>query len=819
MNAATEPSSRSAFGALLREYRLAAGLSQAALAERALMSVDSVSALERGVNRAPHRETLALLIEALQLDADQRNAIEQVAEHPSRPRRSGRRPAPRSNLPAISTPLFGRTDELHEIADFVTRSRLVTLTGSGGVGKTRLALQVGVESLSHFPDGIWFVDLAPMRDPRLVTAAVAKIFSIKESEGKPLMARLAGALHGKRLLLIVDNCEHLLAPVAALVEALTASGGQLRMLATSRQPLRIDGEQTYRVASLPVPDESPDLTAARALHFGAIALFNDRARRAVATFEMTDANVSAVVRICRRLDGIALAIELAAARLVMLSPQQLEERLSERFRVLTSATQSALPRHRTMRALIDWSYDLLLDDEKTLFARLAVFAAPFSPEAASAICADGEIDRWRVFDLLASLVDKSLVGTEAYGKVKRCRLLESMRAYASERAGTELEPLRKKHAEYYVALAEAAQTNAATNASTYEWTAELELEFEDVRAALDWASGEHGDLELGARLLTAMLDFWLERGHAAEVARRAEALLDKAKALPKPLLAALWLTLASMLGDLHAPARGYEAAVRARELYAELGDKPGFARALRNEGVAQLRLGKSVEAEASLEHALALSREFGGRWGTHHALLSISLFFQMTGRWEKAQRVLLEVLDLAREAGDEPLISITLINLGECAFALGDVEAAIDRARKNLSSSAVARNVRLRAVQGSNLALYLLASGRTDDARKMAFAALRDARAAGDDAMVAVALQHWAAIIARQDPKRAVRVLGFAQSVFDRIGFKREQAELYSYDMLSSTLTEVLAPGELEVWAVEGASMTEERAVRLAQQK
>jgi predicted ATPase len=325
--------------------------------------------------------------------------------------KAGEHEAPSSNLPRQLTSFVGRADTVAEIAVLIETSALVTLVGAGGAGKTRCAIQVGAAVLDGSGDGAWFVDLAPLFDPTLVAGAVALALGVPESPSRSALETVVGYLKRKRLLLIIDNCEHVIGEARSVAGAIVRGCRDVRVLATSREALAIAGEEVYRLPSLAVPQTNA-VTAAEAARSGAVELFVDRARSAEKRFALTDENASFLAEICRRLDGIPLAIELAAARVTMLSPQQLAQRLDERFRVLTGGDRSALPRQQTMRALIDWSYDLLGAAERAIFRRLSVFAGGFTLETASAVCADDALDELAVLDLLTSLVDKSLVHSE-----------------------------------------------------------------------------------------------------------------------------------------------------------------------------------------------------------------------------------------------------------------------------------------------------------------------------------------------------------------------------------------------------------------------
>jgi predicted ATPase len=795
---------RSPFGELLRRFRVAAGLSQATLAERALLGVDSISALERGVSRAPQRETLELLIRALELSDEERVEFERSIERPSRPRLSHRRRLVKTNLPASCTKLFGRDREISEIEALLDRPGLVTLTGPGGVGKTQLAIKTGAILLDRFPHGVWFVDLAPLSDACSVAVAFAAAFSVTESLGQPLIDRLVEAVRDKTMLVIVDNCEHVLTQVALHIDAIGRAGPDLRIIATSRQSLGIAGEQVYAVASLEIPD--------------AVALFEERARSAMPAFDLTDENEAIVASICQRLDGIPFAIELAAARLRVLSLQQLNDRLHERFQLLTGGDRLSLPRHQTMRALIDWSYDLLDAEEQLLFARLGVFAASFSLDAATAVGSCDGIDEWRIIDLLTSLVDKSLVASEVRNAARRYYLLETMKAYAASQAGDEWPCVKRRHAEYYAALAERSQAMFGTTDSTAQWAAELDLELEDFRAALDWAFGDDGDLVAGVRLVVGMRMYALQRGLTVETARRAEAALARGASLPKDLEAGLWLTLSGMRGDLFVPVLAIEASTKARELYAALGDQLGVARALRGEGIGRLQLRELRQAELDLQRSLALSREFGGRRDISRALASVAVSLHVNGRLEEARQALSDVVDMAQD-GDDRLLWLSSVNLAEVEFEVGETIDAVARSYENLDSDMLRSNVRLRSNQESNLTAYLLALEQDDEARAMAAATIRDARDGGDTGAVAIGLQHAAAILAQKNVERAAELFGFVESSLAPTGYHREYTERFTYDLLLRRLRAKLSQAQIETLMSQGASMTEEQAIQLARRK
>jgi predicted ATPase/DNA-binding XRE family transcriptional regulator len=788
------------FGELLREFRVAAGLSQEALAERAKMSVNGISALERGENRSPQRKTLALLIEALHLDPPQQHILERAATRPTRPRSLLRHERSADGLPRVTTPFFGREQDIVAASRLIEENALVTLTGAGGIGKTRLAVRVAEVSVDSFAGGVAFVDLAPLRDSAAVVSAIGAQVGVKESGDRSARDLLIEELADKQMLLIVDNCEHLVSAVASLIQALIGSCPDIRIIATSRELLKVPGEQVFQVSSL-----GSD---------AAVALFADRARRATGTFAMSKENEEAVGHIVRRLDGIALAIELAAARMNVLTLEQLEERLTERLHVLTGGSSLTPPRQQTMRMAIDWSYDLLDAQERRIFERLSVFPASFSLDAAIAVCGAPDNDQWSVFDVMASLVEKSLVISEPARNVRRFRVLETVRAYAAERTGeADVSVLRRRHAAYYASLAEGAAASLGSAESTSDWARQLEPDLENLRAAQEWSLGQRGDVTTGVQILTSLQEFWIAQGLALEASRRAQATLRSREELPAPLRAALWLTLARMRQELFVhPGVTLEAATRARELYEGAGDRAGLALALRQQAAAQLRLGLLSEARANFERSIEIYQELGDRRMVVRGLGYLASLLLVAHEHERARDILIEVLHSLSDVGDDRMTPTVCMNLAEAEFALGERENAARLASENLERIEMHKGIDMRATQEANLAVYLLALDRPQEARAMALASLRDA--AGS--FVAVPLQHLAAVAAVDSPRPAANLLGYVNAVFKTTAFSRETTEQYSHQHLMATLQAQLTDAELTEYLREGAELTESQAIDLA---
>ena len=417
-----------------------------------------------------------------------------------------------NNLPLQPTSFVGRESELTQICTLLTTARLLTLTGSGGCGKTRLALQVAADLLDGEGDGAWLVELAPLTDPNLVPATIASVLGLKEEPGKPITQSLVEYLKNKHLLLVLDNCEHLLDACAKLADTLIRQCPRVHILASSREALGIAGELTYRVPSLSLPDSSKHQTPESLSPFESVQLFIERALFQQSTFAVTNANAPALASICHRLDGIPLAIELAAARVRSLSVEEINGKLDQCFRLLTGGSRTALPRQQTLRALIDWSYDLLSETEKQVLERLAVFAGGWTLEAAEAVCASDDVEDWEVLDHLTSLTDKNLVIAEQKHGHTRYQLLETVRQYArdrlQERGGGEV--WCERHLAYFVDLAEQAEPQMSRQEQSI-WYTRLETEHDNFRAALTWACKDGSDPESGLQLVGCLWRFWYNR--------------------------------------------------------------------------------------------------------------------------------------------------------------------------------------------------------------------------------------------------------------------------------------------------------------------
>src|SRR5579859_7800613 len=546
------------FGDLLRQYRLAAGLTQEALAEKAGLSEHGVQKLERGVTR-PYRDTVERLVGALELSSAAKTELRNLAgAAPRAPRVTLAAEGPRHNLPVPLTSFIGREHELPEVAGRLSRSRLLTLTGIGGCGKTRLALEVARGELEHYPDGVWLVELAPIADPNLVPQLVAAAVGVREGSGQTITSALTIALRNRHTLVVIDNCEHLLQACALLVDDLLRYCAYLQVLATSREALGLTGEVAWRVPSLSIPAANQQFNLAELGANPSVQLFVERAAGFQPRFGLTEKNASAIAQICRRLDGVPLALELAAARVQALAPEQIAARLDQRFRLLTGGSRAALPRQQTLRATLDWSYDLLSEAERLLLNRLAVFAGGWSLEAAEVVCADERIAQGDILNLLALLVSKSLVLADDGGDgAVRYRLLETVRQYARERllSAGEAEAMHLRHATYFLALGESLQPGVTYPRSLIVMTSEvleqLEHEQDNLRSGLRWWI-ESQDAGQAIRQAHVLFPVWQWRGSVTEGQAWAQEILALQSAVASPTIRRDTLQILAFLASRHA---------------------------------------------------------------------------------------------------------------------------------------------------------------------------------------------------------------------------------------------------------------------------
>ena len=717
-----------------------------------------------------------------------------------------------NNLPIQQTSFRGREHDLEEVKSLLSQHKLLTLFGSGGVGKTRLALEVGAEVLDQNPDGVWLADFAPITDPELVSSVVAKEIGMAQVEGRRVDDSIPQWLKRKKLLLVLDNCEHVLEAVATIANAITRSCPDVRMLATSRQALGLSGEQVMRLPSLDVPHKIADLTPAAVIEFGAVALFVDRARSIDRSFTLTDDTAPIVAEICRRLDGIPLAIELAAARVKVLSIPNLAQRLNERFKILTGGSRSALPRQKTLGALIDWSYDLLTPEEQMLFRRVGIFAGGFSLDAATAVCSGEDLDEIDILDLLSSLTDKSLVVADTAGEQERYHLLESTRAYALEKltAAGAREQLAHRHAEYFRDQAQEADERYGTG-STAAWLASAERELDNYRAVLEWALKDGHDMALGGAVAGALQALWSGVGLAVEGRYwigLAQADLDES--MYQLVAARMWLALSS----LSSGKRAHDCAERALALYQSGANEKGQAWALARLAFSLIQMGRFEEASEVNARALAAMRELEDKPGVARCLNARANIQRYCGDVAEARELYAHALAAYKALGDEARTAAVLGNLADLEFGAGQVERALRLAGEGLEIDARGKNATDLATDHNNIAAYRIALGDMDGARDSAREGLRWARQAQNPYHVVIALQHIALLLAlRGEVNDAARLIGYVNVQYKELGNEREATEKWGYENLMAALREQLSEAEIEKLAAEGAAWSEDQAV------
>jgi predicted ATPase/class 3 adenylate cyclase len=717
-----------------------------------------------------------------------------------------------NNLPVHVTALIGREQELDDVRVLIGKHRLVTLTGSGGIGKTRIALQLGADLIGGFPDGVWFADLAPITDPELVASVVANVLGVTQVEGRKVDASITRWLQRKNLLLIFDNCEHLLEAAASIADAIHRGCPNVRVLATSRQALGISGEAVHRLPSLAVPQSGSTVGADDALRYGAIALFVDRAVLADTRFVLSDDTAPIVADICSRLDGIPFAIELAAARVRVLSIPNLAARLDERFKILTGGSRIALPRQKTLSALIDWSYDLLSTQEQTLFNRLGIFAGSFGLDAATAVCASDDLADTDILDLLSSLTDKSLVVADTGGRLARYHLLETTRAYSLEKLALagEHEHLAHRHGDYFREQAQASDARYGIG-STLSWLADVALELDNFRAALEWALADGHDVLLGVALAGALGPLWFDGGLTVEGRYwigRAQAQLDES-AHPQ-VAARMWRALAGFSDGK----RVRECAEKAIALYEAAGDGRGVAWALMHLGRGLLLMGQFEKASEANARALAAMREFGDKRGVatclaRHASIQLSRHDVIAAR-----KLCAEALAAYKNLEDEAGTAMVLTNLAELEFRDGQVEQALQFASEAFEIHASGKNAVMLARDHSNIAAYLIALGDLDRARESAREGLRGARQAQRALGIAIALQHLALVAAlRGEVRSAAQLVGYVNAKYKELGSEREYTEKWGYEKLMAALRENLSDSEIAKFVAGGEAWSEDQAV------
>jgi predicted ATPase/DNA-binding CsgD family transcriptional regulator len=653
-----------------------------------------------------------------------------------------------NNLPVQLTRFIGREAQRATVARSVAANRLVTLTGAGGCGKTRLAVQVATDVGGKYADGVGWVDLAPLSDEGLLANVLARALKIKEVRGQPPFDTLRDHLRHQHRLLVLDNCEHVVEACAQLIHELLQACPSLSILTTSREPIGVDGEASWRVPSLRLPEDASTSAVGSVMRSEAVGLFLDRATRVKSTFRLTEDNAPAVAEICHRLDGIPLAIELAAARVRMMSPEEIVAGLEDRFRLLTGSARTAVPRHQTLRASADWSYGLLSEADRVVLRRLAVFASGFTLEASEEVCSGDGIAREAVLGIVSRLVDRSLLQVSEEHRRSRYRLLETIRQYAAERLveSEEEGSVRERHLRFFVAMAERARPEMERS-GLVEWLNVFDVEHDNIRAAFDWGM-RSGAIDECLRLMSALFHFWFVRGHLTEGRRRFEAALEAGEGDPYLRAMALIdvgqlmishgdfvatrefateaLKIAEALADKRLegraldtlgwstsfldPGAGPDVFRSAASVLRDAGDPMYLADTMNGLGLARLFEGDYAGARTALEEGVAASRQIGNL-----SLLAIGLgllgyTLELQGNLARAQTCLRESLSTARRLEDRVSEALALYSLGFIEAHRGEHERAEEHIEESVATARAASPLILTfALLTQGLARYMRA--------------------------------------------------------------------------------------------------------------
>ena len=731
-----------------------------------------------------------------------------------------------SNLPLQLTSFVGRDRQMADIKRVFGENRLLTLTGAAGCGKTRLALEAGWALLEDCPDGVWLVELAPLVDPSLVPQTVTIALGLKEEPNRALTKTLVDYLKGRNLLLLIDNCEHLISACAALIEALLRACPKLRVLATSREGLGITGEVIYHLSPLAVPGAEVRLSLKEMHQIEAVRLFVERAGAVRTGFSLTAENAPAVAQICRRLDGIPLALELGAARVSVLPVEEIAKRLDDRFGLLTAGRKTGLPHHQTLRALIDWGYDHLSGTERKLFCRLSVFAGGWTLDAAEAVCVGDGIEERAVIDLHSRLVAKSLVEMEpesgqGTGKA-RYRMLGTVQEYARDRLREEegSAEVQRRHQDYFFAFAQEA-ARQLTGPEQAAWVSRLEAEHENLRATIDGYLGSSPNARLALEMAGALGRYWFVRGRWSEGRTLLSEILARPDACERTSARATALDwtawLAHWQGDFEpALALGQESL----SIWQDVGDALGTAQALNNLGAVTQELGDYAKSRQYHEKSLAFRRQMGDRRAIAVSLHNLGELYLRLGNYAQARAAYEESLPLFREVGHLMGAADSLSSLGVVAENQGE----LDQARTYHEEALKNRRDR-QDPMGTAESLYSLAElaarqGESGQARRYYAQSLAIRQELGDRRNIADSLEALGILAAGcKDSAQAARLLGAANSLREQINAPPPPAKQEKLDrVLSSTRSALGERAFAKDWD-EGRAMSMEQAIDYALKK
>jgi predicted ATPase len=722
-----------------------------------------------------------------------------------------------NNLPQQLTSFIGREREIAEAEALLARTRLLTLLGIGGLGKTRLSLQIAGDLLDSYRDGAWFVDLAPIRELAFVASETAKVLGIREEPGRPIAQTLCAHLKTRTLLLILDNCEHVVQASADLANAILRAAPNVRIIATSREPLHVPGEQVYPVLPLPLPDRSDGVEALS--HSPAVQLFVERAQSHKPAFALNEREGPAVAELVARLEGIPLAIELAAARVRTLSVADINARLKDRYKLLTGGGRVLLERQQTLRALVDWSYDLLLQNDQLLLARLSAFAGGFALAAAEVVCGIEPLAPEDIVDLLVSLVEKSLVMPEESECGTRYRMLETIRDYARMRLieRGEQERLSSRHCDYYFVMAKAGN-RGLQGPEQAEWIPRLEADHDNMRAAIAHASGGTGDPIIAVKMEVALMGFRILRGYATEGRANVRALLALPAIQASDIAHAHALYVGANLADSQSDdweaERMLETCLALRR---GIGNEAEIAATLSTLAAVRLRLGDAVRARQGEEEALAIFRRHGHRIEESIVLLHLGEICVHTGNDADAKPYLEQSLAIARDVKYQETESDCERMLGQLALEHGDLPEARRRFERALEVCQAAADRRGAANGLWCLGKADVAAGDTATAQKRLGEALRSFQSfqMGSE-MIGCLEDHARLIHAMGFAEEAVRLRAAAAKLHDRCGIVRPPREEARLKRELGILRELLGAGAFDSAWSEGQRWEDDEAVRRA---
>ncbi len=682
-----------------------------------------------------------------------------------------------NNLPVQLSGFIGRADEIKHAKELLKNNRLLTLTGAGGLGKTRFSLQVASDLIDDFANGVWFVELAAVSDPVFLPITIINDLRLKEEQKKTPEETLADHLKDKEILIILDNCEQIIESCAKLTENLLLTCPKLKVIATSREALNCIGEQTYRIPPLTLPDPDHKYTPEQLTQYESVRLFIERALAVNPNFRVTNENSTALAEVCLRLDGIPLAVELAATRTKILSVEKIYERLDDRFNLLTGGKRTALPRQQTLRALIDWSYDLLSENEKILWSRLSVFSGGWTLEAAEKVCSDETISKNDILELLSQLAEKSVI---IYDETKdRYRILESLKQYGIEKlpAGNEI---FIKHLNYFLELSEKAKPELLGE-NTKFWMRVIEADHSNFISAIEW-SVRNENSEKGIITVAALGRFWNITGQYSTGIRLIEIILESAGSLNKSSKVNVlnWIgSFKSSQGDYEQAKKYYEEILIIRK---ETGDKSGIAGSIHNLGNVALSQGDYEKAKKYYEESMAIYKEIGDKKGIATPILSLGNISLNQGDYEKAKMYYEESLAIKKEIGNKDGIARSINNLGNLAYYQGDYEQAKKYYKESLHICNEIGNKNGIAASISNLGSVASNQGEYEQAKKYYEESLDIRREIGNKNGIAESIKNVGNVAYDQgDYKQAKKLFEESLSIYKEIGYKIGMADSVNY--------------------------------------